>query len=58
MPMPKTTSEILEDEQEVNKLVNNYLLELFVVFRKKFSLNSLNENMDTFNMYLLNSVAN
>jgi hypothetical protein len=30
MPMPKTTSEILEDEQEVNKLVNNYLLELFV----------------------------
>lgn len=30
MPMPKTTAEILEDEQEVNKLIQSYLVSFFV----------------------------
>ena len=29
MPMPKTSGEILEDEQEVNKIVQSYLVSFF-----------------------------
>lgn len=61
MPMPKTTSEILEDEQEVNKLVHNYLVGLFVdnpnLVKKYNETNSQYENRKYPSRYVFNNLS-
>ena len=61
MPMPKTSSEMLENEQEVNRLVQQYLVGFFVDnpnLEKKFSeTDSQYENRKYPSRYVFNNLS-